>query len=86
MLDKLNVAQSKIAVSPESHRRIRIIAGCVKVIAFLIFISPYILRMTDNASINEFFHLTLGSMGVSLFLMLAAELSVALIEPGRFDG
>lgn len=68
-------------IEAKYHRPMRITAKVVKVTALLVFISPFVLRFTEKATVNEFFTWFLSALGVSLFLFIGAEITEAVIDP-----
>ena len=75
-----NYLAPKLRISPKYHLAIAISAKIVKVVAFLVFLTPFFLMIYKDASINSFIITFFSCLGVSIFLMMAAEISEAAID------
>lgn len=75
-----NYLVPKLRINPKYHMVIAISTKIVKVVAFLVFLTPFFLRIYKDASINSFIITFFSCLGVSIFLMMAAEISEAAID------
>jgi hypothetical protein len=70
----------KLRINPKYHLAISIGAKTLKVVALVIFLTPFFLRIYKDTTINSFFITFFSCLGVSIFLMIAAEISETSID------
>lgn len=70
----------KLRINPRYHQVIAVIAKIVKAAALMIFLSPFFMRIYQDVSINSFLITFFSCLGISIFLMMAAEISEAAID------
>lgn len=70
----------KLRINPKYHPVIAVGAKAAKAIALVIFLTPFFMRIYQDISINSFFLTFFSCLGISIFLMIAAEVSEAAID------
>lgn len=75
-----NYLAPKLRINAKYHPAISIGAKTVKALALLIFLTPFFLRIYKDASITSFFITFFSCLGLSIFLMMAAEIAEATID------
>jgi len=75
-----NYLPSSLRINRKYHPAISIGAKATKAIALLIFLTPFFLRIYKDANITSFFVTFFSCLGVSIFLMITAEIAEAAID------
>ncbi|WP_339864732.1 hypothetical protein [uncultured Algoriphagus sp.] len=70
----------KLRINSKYHPAIAVGAKAVKALALVIFLTPFFMRIYQDTSINSFFITFFSCLGISIFLMIAAEISEAAID------
>ncbi|WP_339880192.1 hypothetical protein [uncultured Algoriphagus sp.] len=80
MKSKRNYVASKLRINAKYHPAISVSAKIAKAVALVIFLTPFFMRIYKDATITSFFISFFSCLGISIFLMMAAEISEAAID------
>ncbi|TXE07570.1 hypothetical protein [Algoriphagus aquimarinus] len=80
MKSKRNYLPSNLRINPKYHPAISLGAKVLKLIALVVFLIPFFMRIYKDATINSFFITFFSCLGISIFLMMVAEISEATID------
>lgn len=71
---------TKLRINPKYHQAISFGTKLLKAVALLIFLTPFFIRIYQDTTINSFFITFFSCLGISIFLMISAEIFEAALD------